>query len=464
MDVSSSLTAHPSILDGLASLGDKSLVRLEPTSGDDPRYSMLETIRAFALEQLVAEGEDAAVRHRHAAAFLALAERAAPELTGPRQPVWLNRLERDYDNVRAALEYVVEQRLTSIGLRLGVALRMFWRVRGYRSEAHRWLSLLLELEAPSVPSIARASILHALGNLAYSEGELSDAWAFQMESLSVCRDLGDRLGIAAALTGLGYVAHARGDLESARAMHDESLSVARAAGDVRGVIYAVGNLGWLATNQGDYEAAHSHHAESLALATSAGDRRGAARALTSLGYIAHVRGDLSRARLLYEESLGVRRELGDRWGVAHSLMHLGWLSHHEGDNVTAVSQLHECLITAQTLGDRSLMADALEVLAEPALDAGQPGRAAGLLAAADTLREAIGAPRTPNDAEAWDRDVAAARTELGEEAFAAVWAAGRAMSADQAVAFALRHDVDVAERVVARGLAGSVDATNDHER
>ncbi len=206
------------VLDGLASLRDQSLVQQEPALDpeDEPRFTMLETIREYALERLAANGETEETSRRHAGYYLALAEAAEPELRGPAQGVWLTRLETEHDNLRAALHWSLESGAEETALRLGGALWRFWYMHGHLSEGRRWLEMALA-KSSAVPASVQAKVFNGAGNLAYGQSDYARAAAWHEASLALQRDLGDKAGLAASLTNLGNIAWSQGDYVRAQA-------------------------------------------------------------------------------------------------------------------------------------------------------------------------------------------------------------------------------------------------------
>ena len=258
------------VLPALWALAEKSLLRAPEHIADEPRFAMLETVRDYALEQLAAHGETEVLRGHHAALYVALAEQAEPQLEGPEQVAWVARLEREHDNLRAALTWAMEDGAERgvLGLRLAAALWRFWYLRGHLSEGRRWL-----------------------------EGMLATGGA--------CRRPGRGLGYGArrALQGAGALAYAQGDYAQATLWLEESLALCRARDDTRGSAAALNRLGLVAANQGQYARAIALYEESLALKREMGDTRGIALTLDNLGKVAHAQGDYGRATALYAESL-----------------------------------------------------------------------------------------------------------------------------------------------------------------
>ncbi len=381
------------VLEGLASLVDKSLLRSE--QGAEPRFSMLETIRAYGLEQLAAVGETEASRRRHAAHYLVVAQRAEPALTGAEQGTWLARLEGEHDNLRAALQWSRDSGESALGLRLAGALWRFWYVRGHLSEGRAWLDGLLALTTSDrEPDVAAIR--------------------------------------AKALTGAGVLANIQGDYDRATVLCEESLTLYRRLDDTRGPAVALNILGNLAMNQGAYARAVALSEESLALYRTLGDKRGMAVALNNLGVVLLHQGAYERSAALCEESLTLNRELDDKRGISAALHNLGDVAREQGDYRQAVALYAESLALYRTMGDSEGIAGCLEAVARVAYAQGQMERATRFYAAAATLRDAIGASLTSTNRTTHDQALVNARITLGEPAFAAAWAAGAALSMDQA--------------------------------
>ena len=378
------------VLDLLTSLCDKSLVVVEP-SGATTRYRLLETIRQYARDRLLEGGDAAAYRDRHVECFLALAEEAEPELRGPDQARWLERLEREHDNFRAALEWNVG------GLPLAVSLQRFWLVRGHLSEGRTRLASALEQDVGADP-IARAQALNGLGNLAADQGDFTFAREKYAESLAIFRERGDPSAVAGVLM----------------------------------------NLGNLAYHQGDFGVARTSLEESLALQLERGDRTGTANVLNNLGLLAYHQGDLSRAQTLYEESLAIKRDLGERRAIGISLNNLGTLALDRKDFPSARRLHTESLTIRRELGDRFGLASSLEGLAALAAATGSPPIAAKIWGAAERLREELGSPLTPVDRKAYEREVSSAHAALRDDvAFDDAWHEGRTFTVEQAIDLAL---------------------------
>ncbi|HEX5504123.1 MAG TPA: helix-turn-helix domain-containing protein [Thermomicrobiales bacterium] len=420
------LTSHFSLL-------EQSLVRAETAAGGEPRYAMLETIREYAAERLAASGEEEAVRARHAAYYLTLAEEAEPHLRGPEQGAWLARLEAEGDNLRAALTWALEGGEAEVGLRLAAALAGFWRTRGHHAEGQRWLERALALTADA-PDAARAKALNAAGAIAVERYDLARAEAWYAEGLALWRAAGDARGGVRALVGLGSVAFIRGDYPAAERSYREAAAWAREAGQTWEAANALTNLTLALRYRGVLAEAAARGAESLALFEALGDRQGVARALVHLAEVDRDRGDLAAARSHLDDALVVLRALGDRIGIADALADLGRVALERGEPDLALACCRECLAHAREVGHPRLVARGLEVAAGVAREQRRPALAARLLGAAAAWRDRQATPLRADERGPFDREVAALRAALGSGALAAAWAAGRALSPEQALA------------------------------
>jgi tetratricopeptide (TPR) repeat protein len=350
---------------------------------------MLETLRAFAAEKLAEMADREVIRARHAHFFLALALQAVERLHGEEQAHWLERLEGERDNLRGALEWF--QGAGSEGhadVRLALALRRFWELRGPLAEGRQWLE-----------------------------------WAV------ACSPEGSEAR-AQAFTAAGSLAREQHDFARAQSCFTESLAIARARGDPRGIAVALNDLGLLAQREGDDEAARPWHEESLAIVRTIGDRQVLANALFNLGALARRQGDTAAARSYWEECHAVDRELGVRLGFASwELALLAW----EADQRTEAKALWAAiLVEARDSGSVPGIARALACLASVAVSEGSADTAARLWGAALSLRERL-APTLPSELQApYDRDAAVLSAALGAEGIAAATAQGRDLSLEEA--------------------------------
>jgi len=466
-----------SVLDTVASLADNSLLqRVEQQAGEEPRFAMLETIREYALESLEALGETEAARRAHAAYFLRLAEEAEQGMAGPQQAVLLERLEQEHDNLRAAMQWSLEQAEEgkAMALRLGGALYSFWFVRAYFSEGRDFLERALS-RGDEVAAPVRAKALYAASQLHDALGSLDQAEEFYEQSLALYRELGDTRGIASCLHLLADIAWGRANLALARSQGEESLMLFRELDDKRSVAYLLYHLGSLAVEQGEYARGRDLLTESLTINRELGDTRIIALSLFNLVLLYWLSGgDLAQAHTWLDESFALFREVGDKESIANCLYLSGMLAHSEGDAASARSLTEQALAifkemkqqhgtalslyalaevaaaggdsarsqalykqgvgVARESGDKRAIPSGLEGLAAAVAAQGNYIWAAHLWGAAEVLREAIGTPLPPVERVPYHRAVAAARTQLGEQAFATAWAEGRTLSPEQALA------------------------------
>lgn len=430
--------ARTSVLDQLGSLLDKSLLGEVEDPNGEPRFVMLETLREFGLEQLEASGEQETIRLRHADFFLALAEQAEASLESTEQVQWMNRMEQEHDNLRAALEWSkTTESKGEICLRLAGTLGLFWEARGYFSEGRERLSAVLSMETAQGRTAARAKLLARAAELAYRQSDYPATTVFAGESLAIYREVGDKQGIASALIKLGNAATEVGDYATASGFLEEALAIWRELEYKHGIARALISLGWAALRSGNYHLANARLEEALALSRELGDTRSIGFELSGLGEVALRQGDYVRAIRLLEESLELRRQLGNKWGVGVSLGTLGWVAMCEGDWNRAVARLGESLEVRQEIGDKGGNAWCLERLAEVALVQAQAEKAVRLFGAAAALRASIGSVIDPVDQPEYESNLTSLRAELGEERFAVKWDEGRAMTLEQAVAYAL---------------------------
>ncbi len=376
---------------GLTSLLDKSLVQhLE--NEDEPRFVLLDTLREYAWEQLQLRGEATRLRAQHALYYLNLAETIEPELATAEQQAWLERLEADHDNLRAALQYLVDTGDMEQALRLASTLGRFWWIRGHLGEGRQWLERVLQATtkhtATPTTIVLRAKALYWVGILAIQQGAYQPAQTALAESLQLCKSHGDRPGIGLALNALGVLANRRGHTAEARERYEAALAIFR----------------------------ELHDQERIATL------------LNNLGFTFILEGQSERAKPLLVESLSLSRCLDDTAGIAFALSNLGLAAIHERNYDQAPHLLTESFTLFNLLGDKRSSAECLEALAEVAIVQGDVARAVRLLGAADRLRDLVGAPRASHEQGRHDRTMAAARAQLDAEVLATAWDEGHTMS------------------------------------
>jgi tetratricopeptide (TPR) repeat protein len=492
------------VLDLLTQLVDKSLVLAEGVEGEK-RYRLLETVREYAAEQLSPE-EQSTLARRHAGYYLALAEQAAPLLTGPELNVGKDRLEREQENLRAALAWAQSSGSGDIALRLGATLWRFWGLQGHLREGWDRLAEVLALPVAQAPTTARAEVLLGAGRINSSLGEAAAAMRLTTESLAVWRQVGDRRGIAEALNLLGDLDVDRSELDAAQERYEGALALYRELEDRSGIAETLYNLADVALREANVDTAEALLVECRQLGQELGDRALLAAALSDQGRVTLSRGDVARARLLFEEALTLRRALGvgqriawslldvaetarfqndlvasraaaaealsicrqmdngpgigwalselagavysqgeieaaaalyeeslsaaqqqgNTRGIALLLTSLGRVALRRGEIAAAQSRFAEALALHRKLGSLYGQAGALEGLAEVAAAREQLEQATRFLAAAARLWEQLPGRLPSLDQGSTELLLTRLRSSLGEEAFAALWEAGRA--------------------------------------
>lgn len=373
---------HGEPLDDLESLLDKNLLQLN-TTGEQylpPRMAMLNTVRAFAREQLDASDEANIVSSQHAQYFLAMVEAAMHELHGPQQRIWFARLEAEHDNLRAAISWALAQEQAELALRLGHALGEFWVMHGHLSEGRSWLEAVLKFSHPDATIthrpvmlnslddiqrnhlLYRARCLRALGVLIGRAGDYALALRWLEQARLTCASINDRQGLSESLSEIGAILVQQGLYENATRTLNEGLNIARDLGDKRAIALAFKGLGTTANNQGDHAAAREYYEQGLRIVRELGDTWSTAQALGNLGNVVFYQGDYPAARIYYEECLALFRVLGDTLSLAQVLSNLGTLCTSQGDYVRARSYHAESLTIRRDLGDQLGIATSLDNL------------------------------------------------------------------------------------------------------
>lgn len=366
----------------------------------EPRFSMLETIREFALDRLRASGELATTQQRHAEYFAAWVERATPHLQGPEQGVWLAHLEREADNLRTALNWLLATHQVEAAAHMVCALGTPWQRRGHYSEGRGWLDkVLAQIAETPVDGVLHARTLQTAARLAYRQGDWQTANAYLQESLVLFNSAGDQVGKARILYDLGWIALDRADWSTAIRLNEESLGLARDAGEHMATYQALTNLG---------------------------------RAQLSLD-------NNDAAAALFREAYKIAQRVDHTEGIAFSLTNLSWIALYAGDSAYAKTLAQDSLRLCHLLGEREIFAECLEILAATALVEGEERRAAQLSGAAEAIREElhITRPATQPIIVTQAQTVATLRAQLPETAFEVAWRQGRGMCLDAIANFAL---------------------------
>lgn len=432
------------VMELVAQLLEKSLIQPSDTVDGEPHFRMLDTIREYALEQLAASGEEDAVKRRHADFYLRLAETTEPHLHRPERDEWLERLDRAHDNLRAALAWSSsENGAARTGLRLAGALSWFWYLHGDLHEGRTFLEELLARSEQADSSAARGKALYGVSLLAWAQGDGGVAGEQAEESVSLFRALGDSYWLAGALMILGSIRVSQGEPEAARSPLEESRSLFQEQGLTLFGAFVLNNLGRAAFARHDVMEAKTLYQQSLALFRQEGDKLGEAMALNALGVVAAAQGDAVAAQSLLAQSLPLMRATGDRRDLTLILLTAGTVRLKQGDLQQAQNLFTESLRLWDSIRDQE---DAAGIrlsfigLAEVAAAQGRAERAGRLLGAAKTLSPLPVNFFSETSRIDMDQDIAQARTHLDQAAFEAGWAAGQAMTQEQAISYALQGD------------------------
>jgi non-specific serine/threonine protein kinase len=404
------------VLDLLSHLVDKSLV-LVAEQDSETRYRLLEAVRQYGWEKLSESGEEGQIREQHARYYLALAEEAEPELKGEGQVAWLERLEREHDNLRVDMRWLLRQGESEEAARLGWALWLFWGIRGYYDEGRRSMEQALSVEgSDAMPASARAKALYVEGMMENYQGDHLSAEVLLEESISLFRELDDKLGTAYALSNAGFAALGQGQPQKAITLTEEAVDLFLKVDETWGAAVELGFLAVAWRDQGDHERAKRLAERGLALSREVGERQAISVALNTLATLAQAERDHERARELFEEGLTVSAELGNESDVVHCLEGLASIAGAEGSIVRAVR----------------------------------------LWGAAEALLEEIevGVHTYVPDHSIQQSQVAAAHARLDEEAFEAAWAEGRMMTSEQAIQYALEQEAGPKQAAAEANSAG----------
>jgi predicted ATPase len=457
-------------LECLEQLRECSLVEAE-REGEAIRYHLLETMRQYGWQRLRESGEAEGAQRRHAAYYTWLAETAEAAWVTPDQGPWRDRVEREDDNMRAALAWYAECREAEGGMRLASALYNFWLARGHLTEARRHLEAMLALPGAE-RSKARVKALYTAGIFANSSGDLEAGARFHGQSLALARAIGDREGIAWAHHGLarghgnqeslaifrqldhrfgiahqsvmlGYGAVRRGDWRAARPLVAEGVALFREMGHLSATADALRVMSMVADAAGDLATAWRLCHESLALMRQLRTPFGIANSLREVGHVALRRQEWDAAQIAFDECLSLYQEMSSTINIFATLRDLGLVACGRQDWAAARAMLEQCLARSQNVDFLGLTVGALATMAEVVAGEGEAERGARLLGAAEALGEPIDRGWWPYNQEAYERAVAALRDALGEAAFEAARAAGRTLTLDQAI------DLAVAGRLAA---------------
>ncbi|MPZ63508.1 MAG: tetratricopeptide repeat protein [Propionibacteriales bacterium] len=427
------------VLDVLGRLVDKSLVQVERGPSEAVRFTMLSLIREYAEAQLRESGRYDEVARAHADYHVVLAAEAELRLRGSDQQRWLDLLETELGNIRAAMSWAIRTR-SEHALLIAAPLWTFCYLRGHYGEGRAWLERALGVSADKegADQSVRAKALLGAGMMAFLQCEYALAETRIEDALRIYRGLGDRSGTALSLQRLGSIARERGDYDEARRLHSRSLFMFTAAEDGLGAVWARHHLGFVSWLRGEFAGAYRHGIRALAAFRELGDGEGVAWSLISLGAIAHYRGQPAQAEKHLTESLTLSRRLGYREGVAWALNQLGLVALRRGELDRAAGLLGESLTVNRELRDRWRSSSVVDALAAVAVRHGEVEYAAFLLAAARAERESIGTPVPWCERADHEDTMNAVRVVLDDATFTAASEAGSSASLDALEAYPAR--------------------------
>jgi predicted ATPase len=432
------------LFEGLCSLVDKNLVQRMDRAEAEPRFSMLETIREYALERLTDSGEQTTVRRAHAAYCMVLAEEGNPELNAEKRSCWLALCDAEIDNFRIALDWLLLTQDTNWGMRLCAALFRFWDMREHLAEGRTRLEAFLRLSGNNC-SKERARLSHFVGALATTQGDYPTAEQFLTQGLSLYEELGDKPGIAVSLNALAVEARDRGDYPTAQSYSERSLACWRMLSDQLAIARCLHNLANVVKVRGDYPRAWSALVEAADIFNRLGDHTGRAWCINQQGDLARAQGNMTAARDLYESALAAFREAGDPWGTARSLTDLAYIDCEQGEHAAADGEFREAIQMFAHLRHGRGIARALEGSACVAVAQGNAERALKLAAAGVRLRESISTPLHQPEKSRLDHMLLDAWQMLREPQARHAWEEGLAMSVESAIRYSLRDLEPVAK-------------------
>lgn len=425
------------VLEGLASLVDKSMLQHELRANGEPRFMLLETLREYALERLDVNEQLSVFRRRHASFFLEFVESIEPGPKKPNLSVWMKDLEEEHDNLRAALQWALENNDIESALRIAGAIWRFWQIHGHVEEGSKWMSMILDRPEKQA-SMSRAKALWGAGWLGMVMGNLTQSRAYFEEGAAIARLLNDDHYLGLSLHGQGAVARAQGDFDHSRAAFEESLPLFKGLENTENVAWTFEHLGVTAIEQADFAQAGAYLSQGLALFQELDQRWPCAEALTFLGHTALQQANYVLAQKRYEDALAIYVELEDKLNIATINSYIGATLFGRGDYVKSVTLYKENLLLSHELKDHWGLGWGMERLAEAAEKLNKPEHAARLWGAADSLRRVSGVLWHPGFHSYYtEQRFAALKSLLGEARWNELWQEGQTMSTAQAVKIAL---------------------------
>jgi predicted ATPase len=428
------------LLDVMESLVGKSLIQQTQPPDGETRFTMLETIRDYAMRQLASSPDETMARRAHAAYCIVLAEEGATREEPAERARWLERCDLEHDNFRVALEWAIRTKAAEWGLRLGAALFPFWQAREHYSEGRDRLNALLELTAHADIRKARARVLHAATALAHEQGDYTSSRELLEEQLSLNRALGDVAGIVSALNAIAADESFIGNLKSARSLFEECLRVSQEAGSELTVAQSLANLAYILKEDGDLTGAKVLAERALAIFVRLKDFAGAAWLQSRLGDLEREQGNVGVAKVWYERALAMFEKLGDRAGLARTMIDLAAVAFDQGQDGEAHTTLAQALTLFRDMAHRRGIANVLEAFASFAAKRDRAARALCLAGAADAIRHKTGAVvHSKSDRTPLARELDRARQRLGDAAVAAEMQ-GWSITMEAAIQYALNEE------------------------
>jgi tetratricopeptide (TPR) repeat protein len=425
------------VLDGISSLVDRNLLYRSEHETNEARFIMLQTIREYALEKLAASAEEQFTRRAHAAYGIVLAEQGAAQMTEEDRANWLPFWDAEYSNLRESLDWLIETGQELWALRLGTALFAYWQRREYLVEGRERLEKVLNLGTSNLPRSERARAAWYAAIFADQQGDFTTSARLHRQSLEVYRRLGDQRGIAAQLGYVGVQLKRAGNTAAARPYYEQSLAECRQVGDPAAIAGVLSNYAEFVAADGEYALARCLLEEALSIFRKLKDRSGIGWSLNHLGDVAFDERSFAEASRFYHEAYDVFQSIGDRWGMARSHADLGRLASEQNDQGGACSLFELALNEFVDLGHTRGVAIVLEGLARVAVREGDIDRALTLCAAAEGIRQRMGAPRRPAEQATIDHDLKPAWRRNDPAIASAIWAEGLRMQIDEATRYAL---------------------------
>jgi predicted ATPase len=434
------------VVSGMASLVDRSLVQRVGSIQGEPRFSMLETLREYALERLRASDDEARTRRAHAAYCMVLAEEGNAELGPEQRRRWLSRCDLDHDNFRAALDWLTINGNAEWALRIALALYGFWDRREHLLEGRQRLETIVNLEGSKAFADRWAHALSYLASLGGLHGDAETGQRLHQTALETFRALGNRKGEAQALNSLGSFLSFKGDYAGARKYYEQAVGVCRLIGSQPEIAAALSNLAGVVSHEGDAALARTLLEQARSIFQSLGDALAAAWAMNHLGDVARRQGDSAAARQLYERAVEEFTKAGDLWGIARSSADLAHVMCDEGDATSARQLFAEALVALERLDYKRGIARVLEGFAYLTQRLGECDRALTLAGAAAALRQAHGAVSRPVEEAVLQRSLEPAWNAYDPVTTRAIWSAGQKLTLDEAIAYALERPPSLTHR------------------